>query len=325
MWIGAGIVGGVVFGPNGMSPHDFARLSLGAPFIGMAMVAIWLLLFVPVARVIVRADAARYLRSLPAPRWPIAAIAVAALLAMQWPWALLWIKGAGVIGVAVVGLGTILAAGIAWWRFAPPKTGALHWRGPVAALFGTYARALRRRAADALMRCTGLAVLAGLTAGLFCRNNQLESREAGIVAAAVIAVVLTPGWAGTLLAPIETHRDSAWLAASTGISEQARRLALAAVVVAIYLATAIVAVLAAIVVAPEGAAWITALVLAGAFGAALIATRAMIRAERSDSMPMRVVIGAILASACVVIAFGALGATGALAMLALGGFMIGTA
>jgi hypothetical protein len=325
VWMGAGIVGGVIFGPNGMGPRDFTRLALGSPGFGIATVAIWLLLFVPVARVIVRADAARYLRSLPSPRWPVVTIGVTALVVMQWPWALLWISGAGAIGAVIVGLVTVLAAGIAWWRFAPPKTGALRWRGPVAALFGTYARALRRRAGDALMRCTGLAVLGGLTAGLFCRNNQLEAREAGIIAAAVVAVVLTPGWAGTLLAPIETHRDSAWLAASTGISEQARRVALGAVVVAIYLATAIVAIVAAIIIAPDGAAWIATLVLAGAFGASLIATRAMIRAERSDAMPMRVVVGAIIASAVVVIAFGALGTTGAIAMIALGGFAVGTA
>jgi hypothetical protein len=323
--MGAGIVGGVIFGPNGMQPRDFAHLALGVPLFGLGMVATWMLLFVPVARVIVRADAARYLRSLPSPRWPTLAIGVAALVGFQWPWIVLWFFGAGALGLAIVGLVTILIAGVAWWRFAPPKTGALRWSGPVAALFGTYARALRRRAVDALMRCTGLAVLAGLTAGLFCRNNQLVSREAGVIAAAVIAVVLTPGWAGTLLPPIETHRDSAWLAASTGISEPARRVALASIVVAIYVVTALIAAIAAIAVAPDGAVWIVALTLASALGAAFVATRAMIRSEHSDAMAMRVVIGAIVASAIVVIALGALGATGAVAVLALGVLAMGTA
>ncbi len=323
--MGAGIVGGVIFGPNGMRPRDFAHLALGSPAIGIGMVATWMLLFVPVARVIVRADAARYLRSLPSPRWPTIAIGVAALVGFQWPWIALWFFGAGAIGLAVVGLVTILVAGVAWWRFAPPKTGALRWRGPIAALFGVYARALRRRAADALMRCAGLALLAGLTAGLFCRNNQLVSREAGVIAAAVIAVVLTPGWAGTLLPPIETHRDTAWLAASTGISEQARRVALASIVVAIYVVTALIAAIAAIAIAPDGGEWIIALSLASAFGAAFVATRTMIRSERSDAMAMRVVIGAIAASAVVVIALGVLGAPGALAIVALGGFAVGTA
>ncbi|HEX4454779.1 MAG TPA: hypothetical protein VH143_28160 [Kofleriaceae bacterium] len=315
----------MIFGPNGMSPRDFAHLALGSPVIGIGMVATWMLLFVPVARVIVRADAARYLRSLPSPRWPTVALGVAALVGFQWPWIALWFLGAGAIGVAVVALVTVLIAGVAWWRFAPPKTGALRWRGPVAALFGTYARGLRRRAADALMRCAGLAVLAGLAAGLFCRNNQLGSREAGVIAAAVIAVVLTPGWAGTLLPPLETHRDSAWLAASTGISEQTRRVALASIVVAIYLVTALVAALAALAIAPDGGAWIIALTVASAFGAAFVATRAMIRSEHSDAMAMRVVIGAIAASAVVVIALGALGAVGAVAVIALGVLAVGTA
>ncbi|HEY1551331.1 MAG TPA: hypothetical protein VGG28_26060 [Kofleriaceae bacterium] len=323
--MGAGIVGGVIFGPNGMQPRDFARLALRSPVIGLGMVATWMLLFVPVARVIVRADAARYLRSLPSPRWPVVAISVGALVGFQLPWLVLWAAGAGPVGLAVVALVTILIAGVAWWRFAPPKTGALRWRGPIAALFGMYARALRRRAADALMRCTGLAVLGGLAAGLFCRNNQLESREAGVIGAAVIAVVLTPGWAGTLLPPIETHRDSAWLAATTGISEQARRVALASIVVAIYLVTALLAAICAITIAPDGAAWIFALTLASAAGAGFVATRAMIRSEHSDAMAMRVVIGAILATAIVVVALGALGATGAIAVLAIGGFAVGTA
>jgi hypothetical protein len=323
VWIGTGIVAGVIFGPTGMRPRDLTNLALGAPLAGLVVVATWLLLFVPTARVIVRAEAARYLRSLPSARWPVVAIAITALIGLQLPWLALWLLGAGPLGAVVVGLVTILASGVAWWRFAPPKTGALRWRGPIAALFGIYARALRRRAVDVLLRAAGLAVLAGIAAGLFGRNNELAPREAGVLATAAIAVVLTPGWAGTLLPPIETHRDSAWLAASTGISEQARTAALAAIVVAIYLATGAVAGIAATIVEPS--AWTIPLVLACALGQALVATRAMIRAERSQAMTARVVVGAIVASAIAVVALGALGATGALAMLAIGVLAVGTA
>jgi hypothetical protein len=323
VWIGTGIVAGVIFGPTGMSPRELTNLALGAPLVGLVLVATWLLLYIPTARVIVRAEAARYLRSLPSPRWPVAAMAIVALIGLQLPWLALWLLGAGPIGVAICVLVTILAAGIAWWRFAPPKTGALRWRGPISALVGIYARSLRRRAADALLRAAGLAVLAGIAAGLFGRNNELAPREAGVLAAAAIAVVLTPGWAGTLLPPIETHRDSAWLAASSGISEQARTAALAAIVVAIYLVTGAIAAVAATIVEPSP--WTVPLALASSLGSALIATRAMIRAERSRAMTSRVVVGAIVASALAVVAFGALGATGALAMLAIGVLAVGTA
>src|SRR6185312_13698325 len=94
VWIGAGIVGAVVFGPTGMQPRDLTGLALGAPAVGLVLVATWALLFLPAARVVVRADAARYLRSLPIPRWPAIAIGTAALVGLQLPWLALWLLGA---------------------------------------------------------------------------------------------------------------------------------------------------------------------------------------------------------------------------------------
>ena len=105
VWIGAGIVAAVIFGPTGMRPGDLTGLALHDLGAGAVIAATWLLLFVPTARIVVRADAATYLRSLPhGPTWPLAA---AAVIALQLPWLALWLAGEGVRGLAVVGVVTI--------------------------------------------------------------------------------------------------------------------------------------------------------------------------------------------------------------------------
>ncbi|HEY3802893.1 MAG TPA: hypothetical protein VGL61_09790 [Kofleriaceae bacterium] len=323
--IGTGIVGIVVFGPTGMQPHDLTQLAMLSPVVGLVLVATWTLLFLPVARVIVRGDAARYLRSLPSPRWPAFALGALAMTVLQLPWLLLWLVGAGAIGALVVALVTGLVVGLALVRGRPPRVGRLRWRGPLAALFGVYVRALRRRAFDALLRGVGLAVLAGLAGGLFARNNDLEPREASVLATAVIAVVLTPGWSGILLPLAETHRDSAWLAATHGISESARVGVLAAVSVAIYVATSALAAVAAFAIVPGAGAWLVAVPLGIAVGTGLAVTRGLVRAQRSAAMAARAVIGVIVGSAIVVVALGVFGATGVLAVLLAGVLAVGTA
>lgn len=324
MWIGSGIVGIVVFGPTGMRPRDLTDLALRAPAVGLVLVTTWALLFLPTARVIVRADAARYLRALPVRRWPAFAIGATALVGLQLPWLAVWLLGAGALGGLVIALVTGLVVGLALVRARPPRVGSIRWRGPLTALFGVYTRALRRRASDALIRAIVLAVLAGIAGGLFAHNNDLAPREASVLAAAVIAVVLTPGWAGTLLPLVETHRASTWLAATSGISESARVAVLGASVVAIYLVTSIVAAIAATIVMPEAAAWLGLVILAIAAGLGLGVTRALVRAERSAAMSTRAVVGVIVASAIAVIALGALGASGVLAVVAIGVLAVGT-
>ena len=175
---------------------------VGSPVVGLGAVAAWVLLFLPAARGIVRADGARYLRALPIPRWPRAAIGAAALVGLQLPWLLVWLVGAGALGAAIAALVTGLVAGLALIRGRPPRVGELRWRGPRVALFGVYARGLRRRAADTLIRGVGLAGLAGLAGGLFARHNDLGPREASVLAAAV-TFPLSFGWIR-----FETPRDS---------------------------------------------------------------------------------------------------------------------
>src|SRR5688572_3278033 len=76
VWVGAGIGGGIVFGPTGMLPSDLTRLALGVPLVGAVLAVTWLLLYVPTARMLVREEGGAYLRSLPAPRWPPRALTV---------------------------------------------------------------------------------------------------------------------------------------------------------------------------------------------------------------------------------------------------------
>src|SRR5690242_7946399 len=99
VWIGAGIVGAVVFGPNGMPPRDLTRLARANAAVAAVLGVTWLLLFLPSARVLLRAEAGGFLRSLPHPRRAPAAIAAAMLVVLQLPWLALWLAGEGVRGL----------------------------------------------------------------------------------------------------------------------------------------------------------------------------------------------------------------------------------
>ncbi|HEY6037692.1 MAG TPA: hypothetical protein VIV58_25600, partial [Kofleriaceae bacterium] len=138
---------------------------------------------------------------------------------------------------------------------------------------------------------------------------------------------LVPGWVGCLLPLVEAHRASAWLAQSVGIGARTRVAVLAAAIFAVYIAAMALAVAAAGVVLRDlvTVGWLAALGLASGAALALLASRAVIWAERSEATAARVVIGTIVASACAVLLLGWLGASGVAALLALGVLAIGTA
>src|SRR5450432_372362 len=69
VWIGCLMVGLVIFGPTGMEPRDLTQIALDVPVVGAILAVTWLLVFLPTAQVLVRQDAAIYLRSLPGDRW----------------------------------------------------------------------------------------------------------------------------------------------------------------------------------------------------------------------------------------------------------------
>lgn len=367
VWVGAAIGGGIIFGPTGMHPRDLTRLALGVPAVGAILAITWLLVFVPAARVLVRADGARYLRSLPGPRGLPILVGALALLALQLPWLALWIAGDGLRGLAlVVGLSAVIAA-LASWRPRVRPAAMPRWTRDRQALRGVYLRALRRRASDALIRGVGLAILAGLVSALVVRNNALSGRDAAVLGTAVITIVLIPGWAGTLLPLFDAHRQSGWLVNSLGMSPTARMTVLASVVAGVYVIGALIALAAtgvalgwlldsaasiastpaetggATAAATAGSssvattvAWIGAVAVATSIGMSLIATRAVLRAgaernARDENVArdgrddrdergaaVRVVVGAIVASALAVLFLGSLGIAGAGAIVALG-------
>jgi hypothetical protein len=285
------------------------------------LTAIWLLMFVPTARIIVRAQPAAYLASLPGDPRAARLVAAAALVWLQLPWLALWILGEGWLGVAVVAVTTVLIVGLASWRPPPVRTRIPAWRRASQALRGVHLRALRRRAGDALVRGAGLSVLAGLASGLVIRNNHLVGESAGAYGASILAVVLIPAQVGPALVTLGAYRETAWVVQAFGIAPAARIGALIATVVSVHLGAAAIAVGAAMIVAGVHP-WLPILASGTALGTALAEARTIVTHEASPTIATRVVVGAIVAVAIAVVCLSVLGATGVLAVLAIASFAI---
>ena len=315
-WLGCAIVAAVIFGPTAMRPGDLTGLALHDPGAGAVIGATWLLVFVPVARMIVRPPA-RYLDSLPGNPRAARLVGALALIGLQLPWLVLWLVGEGVLGAGVVLATTLIAAALARWQPVARRPTLPVWRRAGAALRAIHLRGLRRRAGDALMRGAGLAVLAGLAAGLLVRNNQLDGAPAGVLGASVIAVVSVPAQVGAALVTLATHRETAWLAMSSGVSGATRIAALVYAVAVVHLAAATIAVAVALWIAGANP-WLPPIALGTALGTALGEARGMLIHQASPSAPARVVVGAIVIAAVAVLCLAVLGATGALAMIAIG-------
>ena len=334
MWVGSALVAGVLFGPNGIRPGDLTTLALRVPAAGAVIAGMWILMFLPAARVIVRAEPAVYLRSLPGARGKIAGVAIGGLVALQLPWLALWLAGEGARGLGVVAATTAITVGLAAWRARPPRSRRAHWGGPARALAGMYRRGITRRAGHALVRGAGLSVLAGIAGGLLVRNNAVTGREAGVLAAATICVVRVPASVGVLLPLGDAHRTSAWLARSLGISEGARIAVLAGIAALFELAFAAIAVVAACVMLAvnpgaetAGSApllWVIAATLPVALAVGLASARVLVWAEPSPSTAARVVIGTVAVVAAAVLWLGTLGMTGVVGLLATALLAIGT-
>lgn len=325
IWAGCAVGAAIAFGPTAMTPRDLTTLAWREPSVGAALAVGWILVYAPIARMIVRGDAAAYLRSLPGPRWAHVAWAAAALVGLQLPWLALWVVGDGARGGAVVATTTAAAAALARWRPPATRGGWPSWTSGSAALRAVHLRALQRRAGDALVRGVGLAVIAGAGAGLVLRNGRLLDGEAGAVGAAVIAVMLVPAHTGPLLVIGGAHGQLAWLAASMGIPPAVRAGAVVSAIAAVHGAAAIVALAAAAVVARPPVstlAWLAGAVLVTTAGQALGGARALLAADGSTAAATRVVVGSIAMAAVAVLALGSLGAAGALAVLATGALAV---
>ena len=319
VWLGAALVTAVMFGPTGITPTELTRLALVNLPVGAALTAIWLLMFVPIARVIVRADAARYLRALPGSSLGPIVVGTIALVVMQLPWLALWTLGQGLRGLGVVAATTVVAVLIAAWH--PPVThpSTPVWPHPRVALRAIYLRALRRRAGDAIVRGIGLAILAGLSAGLLVHNNALTGTSAAVLGSGVIAVMLVPSTLGLLTALVEAYRSTTWLAASLGIGHGTRVATLAVAASIVFAVAAAIAIIAAAIVVGADVETMMYLMLVGevvAVSCAVCVTRGLIRAERSHVTAQQTVVAAISTAALAVIWLGLLGLAGVAGMAA---------
>ena len=323
VWAGVLLGAAIIGGGNGLYPHDITTIALNIPLAGIALAVTWVLLFVPVARILIKQPSASYLRSLPGPRVLPIVVAGAAIVVLQAPWIAVWVVGAGLRGAIVVAGFTLPIVAIAAYPATPPRARHPHWRSLSGALASIYVRALVRRAGHALVRGVGLAIVAGGVGGLMARNNALVGSAAAALASAAIAIVLIPGWAGALLPLVDVHRDSAWIAASLGASERTRITVLATAVGVVYVAGGVVAAITAAIIA--GPSPYFALVVVAAAGTSLVTTRGLVWAERTaDKTFARAVIAATLASAACVLAIGLLGAAGIGAIVAAGALAIAT-
>lgn len=130
-----------------------------------------------------------------------------------------------------------------------------------------------------------------------------------------------------LLVLVDSHRQSAWLAASLGLSRATAVASLAFAIAIVHLAATVLALIAAALVCRPDAP--TFALLAGtsiivAIGSALGETRALLGAEHTDSIAQRTVSGAVLVGAASVFFLGTFGIAGVLAVLAAGALALGT-
>jgi hypothetical protein len=327
-WVGAAVIAAVVFGPTGMQPRDVTSIAWHEPIFAAVLCLTWVLVFLPTARVLVRGDAARFLASLPAPRIAPRLVGALALVVLQLPWFALWLVGDGARGLAVASVTTVADVALARIRAPSPRTAWPAWRSSLAALRAIYVRGIRRRATDAVIRGIGLAILGGLFAGLFIRNNQLAGAPAASVGAAVIGVALVPAQVGPLLALLEAHRQAGWLACSLGISPARRTFALVQAIAVVYLASTLLAVGASVVLLGAHAStllWLAGTTLVVALAASLAMARVLVGSEHHPSASSRTVVGAIAVAALAGLLLGIFGALlGAGAFLVIGAFAVVT-
>jgi len=319
VWVGAAIVGALMFGPSAMHPSDLTELALHHVSVATTLGLTWLLVFVPTARLLIRADGARYLRSLPGPTLAPRVLAGAALIVLQLPWLLLWVIGEAERGLVIVLGVTLVILALASWH--PPVMRAKWpgWTGDGTALRGVHLRGLRRRAGDALIRGAGLAILAGVAGGLFIRNNQLAGAAAASVGSSVIAAVLVPAEVGVLMVILTTHRQTAWLAQSLGSSRGTRVGALVYAVATVQLGATAIAFVAAILVGEldmSTTAWLGATSAGVAIASSLGCARVPLAAEESPTIAMRTVAGSTVVAAVAVLCLGLFGELGVAALLA---------
>jgi hypothetical protein len=322
-WLGAAIVGGAIFGGNGLAPRDVAALAAGAPRVIAVVACGWLVLLTPAARAIVGAPGCELLRTLPgAP--PLEALArLACGLAIHAPWAAVAVAARGAIG-ALTWLGLALASlaialAMARWTRTPRRP---RWRGPVAALLGVHGRAIARRRGGSLLFALGLAVLGGALAAAMVESAAVAALPAAALVAAVAAVAVACGLVAVGTAVVEDDlRLRAWVAAAATPRGAIAGARAAVLVLAGALLGAVVAA-ATIAIATPPAAHVAAiatvaLVIGGGIGLAMTAVARKAIAAPHPGQTLAGGAGGVALAA--VIAIGVLSLLGVAAVVVVGG------
>ena len=123
LFAGIGIAAAVVFGPNGMSPADLVEATHATALGRIALIAVWLLVTVPIARALIETPTTYFLRALPVPRWQFWLAHAGFLVPLQSPWIALW-HGARGVSAAVCATVPVMALQLAFvarprgWRLA---------------------------------------------------------------------------------------------------------------------------------------------------------------------------------------------------------------
>lgn len=321
-WLGAAIVGGAVFGGNGLMPRDLMRIAQGAPRVMVGLAIGWTVLLLPAVRAAAAGPGRALLRSLPGARALEAAAVIAMAMAVHVPWgAMAWAAG-GARAVwtwpAIVAASLLVVAAAARVSRRPR---APRWRSAWRALAGVHVRALARRRGGSLAFALGLALLAGALASALVASARTDAGgEASLVAAcaAAAAAVALAAIATTIVD--DRAATAPWVGAAA-VAPAARRIALVIVLAGAGAAVGAIAGAAAAVIgawdAGAAAARIGAAVACGAgVGAAMTAA-----AERGGRVPhpgglMAAIAALIMLSS--VIALGMMGARGIVVVVGVG-------
>lgn len=320
VWASLAVLAAVVMGPTALTPPTVVVLLRGSPLVSGLLAALWLALLHPVARILMRAEAASFLRTLPAPRG-----------APALPWLTLALMHAPVPALLAAG-GLRQGALLAWIALicASALLGAVRWpqrpRPPArfASSGAGLRQILRRRllADDALLRALGFTGLAGLGAALLIGNNQLLGASASTLGLGVVVVLGTPAWAAVIQPLAVVHRRLWPLCASSGVPHVAYVGALAAVLAGalIFLCVLAAALAALASQLPPGDA-LRMLAGAAVLGLALGAAGVTVAhwATQSALIAERVMTGALVCTAAAALLLGTLAEAGLAAALALAG------
>jgi hypothetical protein len=318
VWASLAIVASIVMGPTALRPGDLVELLLHGPAAAMILGALWLALFHPIAKILARAEAASFLRSLPAPRLA-KGLPVAMLAAMQVP-PLALFCGGGEPGWAVA---VWLGCSAASWLLAQPvlprrAARPLRWTSSGQALRAVLAS--RLLVDDALLRGLAFAGLAGVGAALMIRNNDLIGQGAATLGLGTMIILGTPAWAAVTQPLAVAHRRIWPLCASTGMSATSWVASQAVVLGGTMAALCTMAALIAGGLGGLGGLDVVRL-SAGAIAVGAASGVAGVRvgewATRTKMVAERTLTGTLLVAACNALLLGLFGEVGILAAVAL--------